>query len=549
MAQGAKTNKRRTLLALLLAVSIHPSVDAQQGWSPQPFVANAQVRPLASAPATSATPANRLRGESTPSDDTPVGLRWKSPSKSQPIAIPPSSTVFEESQVVASLREMHSKAPFNPTQPTSNPTQPTTNVAQSPPNVKRSGSPQLQKSLAPSAYSTNQNAVTPAATWTDRSSPQSNRVVRSVVEPEPFQHQWNERSNPPVSVALAQFDVPPTGLPNADTPKDAFESNLLPPDRPPTMPSNDGTRSLIDPNAPSALDKPPETPPNPFPKPDKTDSLEWLEGDKPTAPSTRDRSPSDLELTPSTPKDSGRSGSSRLSPSKSKATKRPEVTCDQVRDRVLSANIGTIELDVAPDFGVGPKDKQSAEQKRSAYALSASSRSWHNLDGSVVIDGRLVDISHDSIVLETSNGTRSRLALRELSEPDKTYVYEAWGLPQTCSLGSKKPAAREFEATTVGFKASGLCHKPLYFEEIQLERSGHELGPIVQPVVSTAHFFKNVAFLPYKMGIHPLTECQYALGHYRPGNCAPWSIEPIPLSLRGAATQATVITGAVLVLP
>jgi len=158
-------------------------------------------------------------------------------------------------------------------------------------------------------------------------------------------------------------------------------------------------------------------------------------------------------------------------------------------------------------------------------------------------------MENDNIVIESESGELLSLSIRELSDADTVYVSESWGLPITCSLGEQLAAYRAFESTTVAWKASGLCHKPLYFEEIQLERSGHEWGPIVQPVLSTVHFFGNVAFLPYKMGINPLNECQYALGHYRPGSCAPWSIEPIPLSLRGLAAQGAVIGGAALILP
>ena len=74
---------------------------------------------------------------------------------------------------------------------------------------------------------------------------------------------------------------------------------------------------------------------------------------------------------------------------------------------------------------------------------------------------------------------------------------------------------------------------------MQLERYGHTRGPIVQPMVSGAHFFVNVALLPYKMGINPPNECQYPLGYYRPGSCAPWMLQPFPLSGRGAATAAS----------
>jgi hypothetical protein len=102
---------------------------------------------------------------------------------------------------------------------------------------------------------------------------------------------------------------------------------------------------------------------------------------------------------------------------------------------------------------------------------------------------------------------------------------------------------------TMTWKASDLCHKPMYFEEVNLERYGHTAGPVLQPVVSSAHFFANIAVLPYKMGVHTPRECQYALGYYRPGDCAPWIVPPVPISLRGGLSQAAVMTGMFWLIP
>ena len=55
--------------------------------------------------------------------------------------------------------------------------------------------------------------------------------------------------------------------------------------------------------------------------------------------------------------------------------------------------------------------------------------------------------------------------------------------------------------------------------------------------MSGAHFFTSVSFLPYKMGVNSPNECIYTLGYYRPGNCPPYLIEPIPLSLQGAVCK------------
>ena len=122
-------------------------------------------------------------------------------------------------------------------------------------------------------------------------------------------------------------------------------------------------------------------------------------------------------------------------------------------------------------------------------------------------------------------------------------------LPYQCIVGNEPFFVREWCPITFTWKASALCHKPLYFENRPLERYGHSAGPVLQPICSAAHFFTNIAVLPYKMGINPPTECQYALGYYRPGSCAPWLIDPIPISLRGAALQTGAILGGIYAFP
>jgi hypothetical protein len=122
-------------------------------------------------------------------------------------------------------------------------------------------------------------------------------------------------------------------------------------------------------------------------------------------------------------------------------------------------------------------------------------------------------------------------------------------LPYECTVEATNFNGRSWGCLTYTWKASALCHKPLYFEEMSLERYGHSWGPICDPVVSAAHFFGTLPILPYKMGVDTPCECQYALGYYRPGNCAPYMIEPFPISARGAAVQAGFVTGAAAALP
>jgi len=121
--------------------------------------------------------------------------------------------------------------------------------------------------------------------------------------------------------------------------------------------------------------------------------------------------------------------------------------------------------------------------------------------------------------------------------------------PRECGIDTVSFQTRAWAPTTFNWKASGLCHKPLYFEDPQLERYGHSWGPYLQPVMSGAHFFLNVPILPYKMGLYPPGECMYSLGYYRPGNCAPYMIDPFPISVRAALAEAGVWVGLGAAIP
>ncbi len=122
-------------------------------------------------------------------------------------------------------------------------------------------------------------------------------------------------------------------------------------------------------------------------------------------------------------------------------------------------------------------------------------------------------------------------------------------VPYECTLGDETFAERSWAETTYMWKASSLCHKPLYFEDEHLERYGHSWGPYVQPLASGAHFFATLPILPYKVGLRLPNECVYALGHYRPGNCAPYMRNPIPFTRRAALMEVGAVLGTAAVLP
>lgn len=134
------------------------------------------------------------------------------------------------------------------------------------------------------------------------------------------------------------------------------------------------------------------------------------------------------------------------------------------------------------------------------------------------------------------------LSIRVEGVPGADYPFE-------CTLGGASFRPRQWSETVYLWKASGLCHKPLYFEQVQLERYGHSWGPCLQPLVSGAHFFMTLPVLPYKMGIRTPTECVYTLGYYRPGSCAPYMIDPVPFTWRAAFFEAGAWTAGALIIP
>lgn len=122
-------------------------------------------------------------------------------------------------------------------------------------------------------------------------------------------------------------------------------------------------------------------------------------------------------------------------------------------------------------------------------------------------------------------------------------------LPKECPLRATTYNGRHFSQTCYQWKASALCTKGAYFEDVQLERYGHSICPTLQPVISGAKFFLTVPFLPYKMGLIPPNECVYTLGHYRVGNCAPYMLDPLPISVRAMLFEGAAIGAGVALIP
>lgn len=97
--------------------------------------------------------------------------------------------------------------------------------------------------------------------------------------------------------------------------------------------------------------------------------------------------------------------------------------------------------------------------------------------------------------------------------------------------------------------ATNLQNKPLYFEEINLERYGYTSCRLLQPLISAVRFFATIPALPYKMALESPSRPIFALGNHRPGSCAPWYWQRLPLNARAGLVEAGVVVGLVFLIP
>ncbi|MEM9186769.1 MAG: hypothetical protein AAGB00_09770 [Planctomycetota bacterium] len=100
------------------------------------------------------------------------------------------------------------------------------------------------------------------------------------------------------------------------------------------------------------------------------------------------------------------------------------------------------------------------------------------------------------------------------------------------------------------WNSPAMRHKPLYFEQPNLERYGSGCGNnLLSSAASAGHFLGSTLSLPYQIGAQPPRECVYTLGVYRPGNCNPHFVHLSRPSAKGLALQGAAVTGLVLLFP
>ena len=226
--------------------------------------------------------------------------------------------------------------------------------------------------------------------------------------------------------------------------------------------------------------------------------------------------------------------------------------CDEAFHILRDRPITSISIDITPRFEPDENRRllgdAELEREQAETLAGAGSRTWRNRAGDVIAEGVFTDLRAGLLHITSDDQQVQKIDFRDLSNDDLCFATAWWGVPTECLLQPTDLVARNCDLLLT-WKASALCHKPLYFEQVGLERYGHSLGPWAQPVVSGAHFFAKAVTLPYQMAMYPPYECQYALGYYRPGSCAPYLVPPVPLSWHGAAAQSGVVLGLIYAIP
>lgn len=210
--------------------------------------------------------------------------------------------------------------------------------------------------------------------------------------------------------------------------------------------------------------------------------------------------------------------------------------------RLLNSSQGS----AADESAMDSLDEPGSEEDEGDTLIAPKSKNKKPFDDSITkeLEGALAQAPKAK--LEDCPSIKS---LKSIHDITNNIAPKSGEFPPECPLDADPYMGRAFPMITYTWKSSGLCHKPLYFEQVQLERYGHSWGPVLQPIVSGAHFFATIPILPYKMGVEPPCECIYALGYYRPGNCAPYHIPPFPISVKGAALQGAATTGLIFAFP
>jgi hypothetical protein len=120
--------------------------------------------------------------------------------------------------------------------------------------------------------------------------------------------------------------------------------------------------------------------------------------------------------------------------------------------------------------------------------------------------------------------------------------------PQEKPVTTEAFKEREYPALTSYIEPNYVCYQRLYFNDRNTERYGWDLG-FIQPVVSVATFYKDLAIWPYNAFSRPCDCIESSAGLCKPGDPVPYLLYPPGLSITGAIGEAGAVAGLLAIFP
>lgn len=111
------------------------------------------------------------------------------------------------------------------------------------------------------------------------------------------------------------------------------------------------------------------------------------------------------------------------------------------------------------------------------------------------------------------------------------------------------PKTSTYEPKKILIEPSYVVHRRLYFERMNAERAGWDLGA-VQPIVSAAGFVHDVVFWPHNVASgFWKNRWETSAGKCPPGAPTPLYLYPRGYTVSGMLWQAPLVTGLVFIFP
>jgi hypothetical protein len=145
-----------------------------------------------------------------------------------------------------------------------------------------------------------------------------------------------------------------------------------------------------------------------------------------------------------------------------------------------------------------------------------------------------------------------RRILKELGRdktPEQIEMNRFPNAPQLAAAGAVyRPKTLDYPPVRAQVEPGYVVHRRLYFEERNSERYGWDMG-VLQPAVSTLHFYKDVLFWPLRLTSNPHEHYDVSAGKCLPGDPVPYYLYPPEIDLWGAAAGVPWYVGLAFIFP